>query len=95
MEHILFYSLGVVTVIALALVAGAVRLQKQFLDLQNTIQFLQKQMENTERYADDRHRDTQNFCRDLDRRIDDESQALYRTIDSRLDKLENKLITKK
>ena len=95
MEHILFYSLGVVTVTSLALVVGMVRLQKQFLDLQRSIQFLQKQMENTERYSDDRHRDMQNICRDLDRRIDDESQALYRTIDSRLDKLENKFNTKK
>ena len=95
MEHILFYSLGVVTVIALGLIVGAVRLQKQVVDLRHGLEFLQKQMELTERSIYDSIRGSENLCRDLDRRIDDESQALYRTIDSRLDKLENKLITKK
>ena len=95
MEPILFYSLGVVTVIALALVVGAVRLQKQVVELQHEIQNLQKTIEIQERYSDDKFRILEELCNTVDGRIDTETRELHRTIDSRLDKLENKLSTKK
>lgn len=95
MEPIVFFGLGVVTVMAMGLIVGTVMLQRQVVDLRHSLEFLQKQMELTERNIYDSIRGSENLCRELDRRIDQESQTLYRTLDSRLDKLENKLSTKK
>jgi uncharacterized protein HemX len=95
MEPIVFFGLGVVTVMAMGLIVGTVMLQRQVVDLRHNLEFLQKQMELSERSIYDSVRGSENLCRELDRRIDQESQSLYRTLDSRLDKLENKLSTKK
>lgn len=95
MEQLLFFGLGVVTVTAMALIVGAVRLQKQVVDLQHEIKNLQKLLDNQERYGDDRFRILEELCNTVDGRIDTETRELYRTIDSRFDKLENKFNTKK
>ena len=95
MEQILFFSLGVVTVIALALVVGAVRLQKQVVNLQREILNLQRHLENQDHYSNDRFRETEERSSAIDRRIDFECDSIYRAMDSRFDKLENKLTTKK
>jgi predicted RNase H-like nuclease (RuvC/YqgF family) len=95
MEPIVFFGLGVVTVMAMGLIVGAVRLQKQVVDLQHEIKNLHKTIENQERYAEDRFRILEDINNTVDKRIDTETRELYRTIDSRFDKLENKLSTKK
>lgn len=91
MEQLLFFSLGVVTVIAMALIVGTVRLQKQVVNLQHEIQNLQKQSENQERYFENRFRILEEVSNTVDTRIDAETRELYSTIDSRFDKLDNRL----
>lgn len=88
MEQLYFFSLGMVTVIAVLLIGGIVRLKKQVQDLQENTRTTYDKLNEMNRYVDDR-------VRDLDTRIDHETAAIYRTLDSRFDKLENKLTTKK
>jgi uncharacterized membrane-anchored protein YhcB (DUF1043 family) len=95
MEELYFFSLGMVTVIAVLLIGGHIQAKKQVKDLQNQIKNLNKSMENYERYVDDKFRITENLFNTVDVRIDTETRELYRTMDSRFDKLENKLTTKK
>lgn len=95
MEQVLFFTLGVLTVITLALIAGVVILQKQFINLRHSLEFLQKEVEHTERNIYDSLRGSENLSRELDVRIDEETRAVYEILNSRLEKLENRSSTKK
>ena len=77
-----------VTVIAVLLIGGIFKLKKQVQDLQENTRNTYDKLNEMNRYVDDR-------VKDLDTRIDHETEAIYRTLDSRFDKLENKLTTKK
>lgn len=88
MEQLYFFSLGMVTVIAVLLIGGTFKLKKQVQDLQENTRNTYDKLNEMNRYVDDR-------VKDLDTRIDHETEAIYRTLDSRFDKLENKLTTKK
>ena len=88
MEQLYFFGLGVVTVFIVLMIGGIVRLKKQVQDLQENTRNTYDKLNEMNRYVDDR-------VRDLDTRIDHETAAIYRTLDSRFDKLENKLTTKK
>jgi len=88
MEQLYFFSLGMVTVIAVLLIGGTFKLKKQVQDLQENTRNTYDKINEMNRYVDDR-------VKDLDTRIDHETEAIYRTLDSRFDKLENKLTTKK
>ena len=77
-----------VTVIAVLLIGGIFKLKKQVQDLQENTRNTYDKLNEMNRYVDDR-------VKDLDTRIDHETAAIYRTLDSRFDKLENKLTTKK
>jgi cell division septum initiation protein DivIVA len=77
-----------VTVIAVLLIGGTFKLKKQVQDLQENTRNTYDKLNEMNRYVDDR-------VKDLDTRIDHETEAIYRTLDSRFDKLENKLTTKK
>jgi uncharacterized membrane-anchored protein YhcB (DUF1043 family) len=95
MEQLYFFVLGVVTVCISLLIVGTLRVKNQVEDLKNQIKNLNKTMENYERYIEDKFRITENLLNTVDVRIDTETRELYRTMDSRFDKLENKLTTKK
>ena len=88
MEQLYFFSLGMVTVIAVLLIGGIFKLKKQVQDLQENVRNIYDQLGETHRRVEDQ-------LRNLDKRVDEEIRALYVTLDSRLDKLENKLTTKK
>jgi predicted Holliday junction resolvase-like endonuclease len=94
--EVLFYSLGVLTVAFLYTVVSVFKLNKKVDSLEDSVESEKKQMsiELNEIYREMdvriNHHATQPI-REINENIAHEIEYLQRTIDSRVDKLENKL----
>lgn len=87
----LSFGLGIAFVVVIAIAVAAVYALVKVLKLQQSVEGLSRNLQDTTRdFYNDKDREVSN----LHRRIDTVEESIYRTIDSRLDRLENKLIPK-
>ena len=87
----LSFGLGIAFVVVIAIVVVAVYALVKVLKLQQSVGGLSRNLQDTTRdFYNDKDREVSN----LHRRIDNVEESIYRAIDSRLDRLENKLIPK-
>jgi predicted PurR-regulated permease PerM len=82
-----YFVLGMVTVLVIAEVVAAFFVIK-------TINSIKSKTQHLERSLEDETRDLHQLIGNTERHIDHEVQEIHRQLDSRLDKLENKLTPK-